>query len=223
MEAQTTTDDATLEPRTGRRTRRHLARFAVMAAVAVASIAGSLVTTAGTADAATYRNQWVLYDGNRTDYDNEFAVYYDAYGRATQAWADVNNNGRWDSWTSLVNGQAHGWLFDLNEAGGWDALVTSNGTTYSNIGGCGTGPTSSLIGGGYYSSGVTVRYNDTVYGLSWCTMSSSLTGRISAPNLTGNWLYTLSTLSTLAPSMHCYNYAPYYSPTTRQCHSYPRA
>ena len=223
MEAHTTPDPKDTTTGTTRRPRRSLARAAAMVTLALAAIASGLGSTPNRADAATYRNQWVRYDGNYSDSDYEFVVWYDAYGRATQAYADVNNNGRWDAWTALNNGWALGWLFNVDEVGGWDALVTSNGTTYSSIGGCGSAPTSSIVGGGWLSSSITLLYTDTVYGSSWCSMSSSLTGRISAPNLTGNWLYTLSTLSKLAPSMHCSNYTAYYWPSDGLCHSYPRA
>jgi hypothetical protein len=215
---ETTTELDTTPTRS--RVRPRLARIATLLMLAIAAVAGVTVASPGTADAAGYRNQWVWYDVYTNDRDYELIIYYGPTGAPQMAYADVNNNTVWDAATDLTPSfGAKGWLFNVDERGGWDALHTSDGRTFSSIGGCssGGGSSNSMVGGGWSYSSQT---QDSVYGLWWCTSSSLLTGRISAPNLTGNMLATLSTLSNLAPSMHCYSYQAYY--WGGRCNSTPR-
>jgi hypothetical protein len=187
--------------------RRFLRRIATVV-VAAGVILGS-TAMASPASAAT-SNQWVAYDLVTTDRDYEMWIYFDAYGRATQVYADVNNNGTLDAWSRLRNGQPEAWLFNTvyEFDGRWDTMLNSNGDTYSNMS-CTSGASGGLVGGGYYSAGLATTWIDPVYGLGWCSGSSRLNGIITAPNLTGDYVLTLTRLVGVAPALHCYN--GYYS------------
>ena len=192
-------------PKSTKTARRGLKRrAAILFATIVGAIAGIGLFSSPASAAA---NQWIYYDLVANNGVYEMAIWYDAYGRPTQVYADLNANRTWDAYSQLRNGYPIGWLLNtVTEFDGrWDALISSNGDRWSNSAGCNQGASGGLIGGGYYSSGTQVMFNDNVYGLAWCYRPTRFSGVISAP-IHEDMLVTLARLAGVAPALHCYTY-----------------